>query len=475
MDAFSQYVDSKIKEWGDDLPRKKAKLLDGIIARQHIPWVTTPQLTQGIATLNQMYSSLSDSPLKSFIGNHCLFLLKPLVGYTQVPIVMVDPRYLATHPNTIQLGNSKSVSYTQKFKEFCGVYVFFNTGDKVHQCGSNLDFQVRMGLHYQGVKHNPKPFYSDAVAKRGGLSAYTWNPIVRVPNYVSEFRALGHTLTEPELFILTAFVWQYIRSLEQAITTFAKPTYWKGIDIAIWHIRWAPGFSFSRLGMATHWETKDGSVFLATSVKLAAKQLGLSHRSITRSANGREPYWIHSPKFGLVTITIDNYPTLRIMDFNYTKPFNDKVDIAKLTPKLYYLYDEDFNQLNLGPFSSISQVNAALGTEGRQNWRWVNRLHMIQAPNLGTGIAIYIVCNSQSQSCPMILTNMTTGEVFQMSSQALAAIKVYGTKRPFSSYTFRDYILPGKPITIRDVSWKIQYANPEHHAKALIKYPARKH
>ena len=56
-----------------------------------------------------------------------------------------------------------------------------------------------------------------------------------------------------------------------------------------------------------------------------------------------------------------------------------------------------------------------------------------------------------------------------MPSMSSAIIKIYGNKRGFGNI-IRAYVLTGKPVTIRGGTWLLEYANPLHHADAIIKY-----
>lgn len=447
---------------------------DAAVARRYIPWVNTAHLNKGVDTLNRMYLSLESPSMKRFIHGNCAFLLKPLAGNTWVSINMVNPAFLTTHPNTVQLGNKISNSYTARCSNLTGVYAFFNTGPSIHQCGSNLSFSSRMSVHYQEASSSPKFFYADAVKQSGGLSIYLWNPIATTPNYLLDYQRMGHKLTPAEKYILTAFTWQYVRSLEQAVTSYANPTYWKGIDINLWHINWVAGYTLPSIGFLTTWENEKGIVLQARSINLAASRLGISHTSVTRVANCITPYWIMTPNYGLVTITIDEYPSLSAPKFTEPKPFNDKVNYLSLDRNLYYLLDKNFVQLPMGPYKTISLVNDALGLKSdRQNSRWVNRLHLVTAPKLGPLNSVYIVSNAEGSSHPMVLTDIVNDIAYNMPSMSSAIIKMYGNKRGFGN-TIRAYVLPRLPVTIRGNTWLLEYANPLHHAHAVIKHSVRK-
>lgn len=71
---------------------------------KYIPRDNTFSLSKGIVALNRMYSSLDvKDPLKLFLDGNCKHLLKPLEGYTGIPITYANPATLIGLPNNLKL------------------------------------------------------------------------------------------------------------------------------------------------------------------------------------------------------------------------------------------------------------------------------------------------------------------------------------------------------------------------------------
>ncbi len=139
-----------------------------------MPWAPTQSLQKGIDGLIRMYQHLPDGTIKSFIDEHCQFLLSPLEGSTPIlkESLLIDN--LNTDPNTVVLGNTLSKSYTNALKGKSGVYVFFETHETgPSQYGSCIDFNSRLELHYHDCRGSqPKPFYEYA-RSNGGMSVFS--------------------------------------------------------------------------------------------------------------------------------------------------------------------------------------------------------------------------------------------------------------------------------------------------------------
>lgn len=145
------------------------------LAELYIPWNNTAALGKGVSGLNNMYNFLEDgSNLKMFIDKHCKFLLKPLQGHTGILKESLIVESLQDNVHTHKLSNNYSKLITKPYKNMCGVYVFFEPGKTgIVQCGSNLDFDSRMEVHYQALrKGDPKAFYQ-YTRENGGMSIYS--------------------------------------------------------------------------------------------------------------------------------------------------------------------------------------------------------------------------------------------------------------------------------------------------------------
>jgi hypothetical protein len=451
---------------------------------QFIPWNYTYSLDKGIEALNRMYNHLQNSsPLKEYIDNNCQFLLQRLEGHTNIPVNSVTINNLMSDDTTINLQNLYSKSYTNQLKTKSGVYLFFNPEDThVLQCGSNIDFESRLSNHYHDVKESNKPFYKHLRFK-GGIVHCWWNPIFTTPNWEVEYLQLYPKRTHEEHYIIRAFVQQYIRSAEQAVGTWTKPKFGNTVDINVWHSSWEPGQVIPNSnGHAVTWINREGIEFTANSGQLAAKKLGISHRSLTRVANCINPYYINTPNFGEVTILVDDLPMKDKVELGYNKPDNTLSNKSSLIPGQYYLFDENHKQLPYGPFNTVSEVSKYMGfSNNRQNHRWVNQLHLLKAPALGIGV--YLVLNKlagtpsilhpgkvyPSSKHPLLVTDMNTNETLEFESQSEAIRHIFGVKRGFDKI-LKEYVLSGKVYHYKSKSYLIKFVNPKHLEHTKLKF-----
>lgn len=66
------------------------------------------------------------------------------------------------------------------------------------------------------------------------ISEYEWIAIKHTQNYVALYDMVND-MNAKEEYILTSFMQQEVRSLEQAYSTYAKPTNYKSIHVNTWH------------------------------------------------------------------------------------------------------------------------------------------------------------------------------------------------------------------------------------------------
>jgi hypothetical protein len=154
-----------------------------------------------------------------------------------------------------------------------------------------------------------------------------------------------------EEYILTSFMQQEVRSLEQAYSTYAKPTNYKGIHVNTWHNSWTPGTQgTANLAKRVTWLDEQGTSFSRSSIKAAATELGYDLKQVKNVA--KLGNMLDTDKYGKVTVLIEGVDKLNVpMDKRYGTSVNTIVDTSDLLPKHYYLYDVDMNQLPLGPLS----------------------------------------------------------------------------------------------------------------------------
>lgn len=428
-------------------------------SQSFIPWYPTLSLSNGVKGLNRMYDSLSDNcTLKSYLTEHCAFLLNELTGYTDIPTAALEPVSLKTSPHTVKLGPTMSKAQFNSLNSVAGVYIFFDPDtNSVSQCGSSINLQSRLYNHYTLTKEHHKDFYQYAFTKAGGLNAYWWNPIWTTPNWEKDYMLKYSDASQEDALILRSFLQQYIRSVEQAISSYCKPTFWKGTDINTWHVNWQPGNILTKGndGFATLWQTRTEEIYSQDSIKQAAYMLDISMRSVERAANCVPPYWIDTPNYGEVSITIPNKPMKGPYNATYDKEYNTLVDVNTLQTNKYYLYSPDMIQLDVGPFDNITEVNKAIGVnEDRQNLRWVNKMHLIKGSIYSAGV--YVVCNRVSRMTPVTVT--VDGVCYEFDSMSKASVFVYGSKRGMDKIIQR-YIIHGKPYIYKDKTYIIEYVN----------------
>jgi hypothetical protein len=90
--------------------------------------------------------------------------------------------------------------------------------------------------------------------------------------------------TEEE-YILTSFMQQEVRSLELAYSTYAKPTYYKGIHVNIWHNNWTPGTQrTANLAKRVTWLNEQGTSFSRSSIKATTTELGYDSKQVKNVA-----------------------------------------------------------------------------------------------------------------------------------------------------------------------------------------------
>jgi hypothetical protein len=415
-------------------------------------------------------SARAEGRLSNYILTNCKHVLTPFEGFTKIPINYTDPSVLDKLPSSIELTNSHSVKYIPKVDQVtCGVYVFYND-DEVVQCGSSIDMFKRLRSHYRYYNKLDKPFYKDAVASHGGLSAYKLAMVETTKNYREDFLKMYPDATNSEKLVLRSITQQEIRTLEQSYSSYANPKYWKGNNITLWHNKWNVGnVLHEKTGVVVKWMDEQNEIYSRESLNKRSQMLDLSTQSLTRVANWADPHYINSPTFGKVKIIIPAYAEQTISGFAHVA--NVDVDYTSLVPNKFYLFDKDMNKLNVEYFDSLKKLNKFIGLpEARQNWHWVNIMHLVKAPALGT--SVYIVCNKVNKRKPIIVTNLTTGETTELNSMYAATKFVLGPSFINKCASFiQCYVIPRKPYN----NFLVEFKREEDHlsTKARIKKDGR--
>lgn len=230
----------------------------------------------------------------------------------------------------------------------------------------------------------------------------------------------SNPITSEEQYILTSFLQQEIRALEQAFSTYSLPKYYKGIPIGFSHVNWVKGTTMRDSGgMPVYWVTKNDPNILhqVDSINKAKDKLDLSRYMVLSYANQVDPIYIKSPTYGEVTVTIPDYPEFDSYNGygNLSTPMNNLVDKLDLEINKIYLFDSNMNKLPYGPFNGVQLANEYMGLPKTQfNAKWVNRMHLLYRPALG--ITVYLVCNKSAINKPIYIYNIITGEVTHLPS-----------------------------------------------------------
>jgi hypothetical protein len=446
-----------------------SSLLFDICSLSFIPWHNTTSLSKGIIALNRMYNSLKDNDsLKLFLDKHCLHLLKPLKEYTSIPTNYSKPKVLINLPNTVNLEPNFTASQFKGLSQTVGIYVFYFEGqDSVVQCGSTIRFLNRITNHYrEAVKGN-------FIFKNNKIQDYYWTPVAYTPDYVTLFNE-NNTMSAEQENILLAFIEQEVRSLEQAYTSYAKPTNYKGIAVSTSYNNWEVGDKHAKSeGKRVQWVIENGTVYTRFSMSAAVQELGYTLTYLKKVARSQDPILI-TDKYGPVKLSVEN---LRITDDNqdvrYGTPLNTLVDTSRLLENHYYLYDKDMNQLPYRPFPTVAQTNLAMGLEVNYSgtYLWYNYLHTIEAISLG--INVYVVKGLSTTKIPIIVKDLNTGETKEYPSITSALKIIYPGNR--GGYRVLKSMVTSKALSTPDGnSYLLTFKEPGHLAISIKQYNSHK-
>lgn len=98
----------------------------------YIPWHTTQAITNGIRGLNRIYASLDESSdFKLFIDNHCIHLLSPMTGNTDIPTSLANSRNIKKLPVVIPMAPTFRRNLFWGLPGYTGVYVFITENNLV--------------------------------------------------------------------------------------------------------------------------------------------------------------------------------------------------------------------------------------------------------------------------------------------------------------------------------------------------------
>jgi hypothetical protein len=433
-----------------------------------IPWHNTHSLAKGAQALNRMYESLArGDPLKVFLTKHCMHLLKPLQGHTGIPVALANPVELQKLPSTVRPAPVYTPSQFANLLGTVGIYVFHLIGETVTtQCGSSVSFLNRMAGHYrEAMKGN---FIFTCVP----IHEYLWTPIAFSPDYVTLFNT-DHAMSPEQESILSAFVEQEVRSLEQAYSTWAKPTNYKGIAVSTSFNNWQEGDMHSKSeGKRMTWTTIDGKVYTRASMSAGATELGYSLvylKNLVRSGN---PY-VNTDKYGTVQIDIANIHVTNVDPLRYGTPINTQVDTTTLLENRYYLYDADMKQLPYGPFSTAADANVGMGVDPSYSDTalWFNYMHTVKAPALG--MDVYIVKGLSTTKIPVVAECVSTGERAEYPS-ITSVLKVIAPKNKGGYPVLKSMVLGNAIKGLDGMRYLLSYKDPGHLALAIKAYNVHK-
>lgn len=425
----------------------------------NMPWHNTQSLAKGIEGLNRMYNSLlPNNPLKLFLDKHCLHLLKPLQGDTGIPIEYKDPKVLLTLQDTVSLSPQYNPQDFEGLPKVC-TYAFFLEGEeKVTQCGSTIRVVNRMQTHYaqankQGFIFNVNP-----------IDMYKFVPIKSANNYVDMF-STDNQMTAEDEYILTSFMQQEIRSLEQAYTTYAEPTNYKGMPVNTWHNNWVEGTSnFNNSSKRVTWITTDGEVHSRNSIDSAAAMLNCDRKTLHHHAK-QIGTLLDSSKYGKVSIAIEGVvKSSKPVDKRYDTPINTFINYDLLVGNKYYLFDPDMNLLSQGPYNTANELSEALPCAYGAVNLWCNYLHLIKSVNLGT--SVYIVKRTVDLKMAAVIHCLTDNTVTEFGSMKSALN--YIQKGLTTSEHVLSCIVNNKPFTNKEgFSYLIKYKHQQHLDNAV--------
>jgi hypothetical protein len=403
-----------------------------------------------------------NSSLKSFIDENCSHLLKPLEGHTGIPVQYANTNRLINMSDVVSLNDRYSPELFKDLKGSVGVYVFFKEGEEVvTQCGSSINLSNRMYNHYR------RAIKGEFIFENHPVSDYKWIPVAYNKDYVELYSSM-YSMSVEEEQILTFFTQQEIRSVEQAYSTYAKPTNYKGIPINTWHNNWHPDIVTNQSKNVT-WITKDGHSYNRSSITAAARELGLSHQYI-RDVAKVEGKTLMTVKYGEVVVTVDSIIKGSKLDLRGNTPLNNFVDQNELQPGYYYLYDSDMNQLPHGPYATARELNTAMGKDTKPNTlsRWVNYLHLVETVSLG--LSVYIVKRFTDFKVPVIAHCLTNNTVLELDSLNNAA-KLVGATNSSALLTF---MLKEKPYKASNGNmYVLKYKDKADYDKALMQLEKR--
>jgi hypothetical protein len=383
------------------------------------------------------------------------------VGFSHIPV-------LNEQPNTIKLEPNFNPRQFDNLEGKVGVYVFYLPGaEQVTQCGSTVRFTNRILNHYRDAAKG------EFIFKINSIQDYNWTPVALGIDYVELFNS-NHVMTPEQEAILTAFTEQEVRSLEQAYTTYAKPTNYKNIHIFTSHNNWKIGDTHRQTdAKRMTWVTEDGTTYTRASISAGLYELGFSFAYIKKVARSDSPY-VNTLKYGLVKLTIDNLSSSdTAADVRYGTPVNTKVDKTNLVEDQYYLYSTDMVQLPYGPYKTVAETNLAMGLASNYSgtFLWADYLHTVSATKLG--IEVYIVKGVSTTKIPVLAQSLSTGETVEYKS-ITSALKVVSPKNR-GGYSVLKAMVTGKPITtLEHGSYLLTFKYPEHLAVSIRKYNLHK-
>ena len=422
-----------------------------------IPWHNTRSLLNGVDGLTRMYNSLPvNSPLRLFLDEHCAHLMKPLEGFTDIPVSYADTSVLNTLPSTVKLGTTYDPGLLSHLTGQVGVYVFFVAGDsKPTQCGSSIRFNGRMHTHYLKASKGGSFFTNTEI------SSFSWVPVKLSKDYVDMY-STNNVMSSGDEDILVSFMQQEVRSLEQAYSSFVMPLAYKGVEVNTWHSNWVEGTEFN-LGGAKRvtWVTEDGTVHTRRAMMSAADALGVNRKTI-RLAASVEGKTLLTAKYGAVIVSVEGIVKHNAsVDKRYNTPLNTQVDLTELSPNYYYLYDRDMNPLEYGPYATMKELNEALGFAPGYGGvsLWCNYLHLISVEKFN--LSVFVVKRTQDTSMPIIATCVTEdADPVEFSSLGSTA-KALGLA---AGSNVVSYAVTGKLYTGKDGKrYMLEYKHQDHY------------
>jgi uncharacterized ubiquitin-like protein YukD len=396
---------------------------------QRIPWVFTKAIENAKNAILRMYNysiDLQEYSLTNYLDKNCGHLLKPFKLDTGISINALNLNDL-NKSDLINLPDDfvNSKNLTGKLRGKAGVYCFIqNSNNNLVYIGSTINFKVRLSNHYHQSKHSDSKFY-EFIRENGGFSAFSIYYCYIFNNHVLEYNKSKKSNLKID-YILKSITQFEARVFEQAFICYFKPkinhsvkvlfpfTNWENKNINIYQQKNStPVIAFS----------EEGIKYEYPSIQNAQYKLGISNRSITRSCNCKNPYYLNSPILNKkIHFLINSLPVKEIVSNKHILEDIVGIDLTKVPEKKIVALLSDKKTI-FAIFDTVVEARKALNFPDKyQLWKFVNKEYLLSSKELQ--ISVFLVKNpsfTKNQKCKVI--NTVTGEIKIFNS--ISALSVF--------------------------------------------------